>query len=81
MRETVGGVCHCRTMSPTIASRADLLMLSAVLATCADCAGERLFVPVEDAGAGGEFCCTACDAAVFLLATTPRLPRRDSSAA
>jgi hypothetical protein len=65
-------------MTTTSASRADLLMLSAVLATCGDCAGERLFVPVDDAGPGGEFCCTACDAAVFLLTTTPRVLRRDS---
>ena len=68
-------------MTTTTASRADLLMLSAVLATCADCADERLFVPVDEAGPGGEFCCTSCDAAVFLLATTPRVLRRDRSVA
>lgn len=44
----------------------DLLMLQAVSATCGDCAGERVFVPVED-GYPGEFCCTSCDGAVFLL--------------
>jgi hypothetical protein len=52
----------------------DRLMLSGVVAFCADCAGERIFVPVEDGCAsshgqrdGCEFCCTTCDAAVFLL--------------
>jgi hypothetical protein len=45
----------------------NLLMLSGVAATCADCGDERVFVPVDNAGAG-EFCCTSCDAAVFLLA-------------
>ncbi len=46
---------------------ADLLMLSGVAATCADCGDERIFVPVDDPSTPGEFCCTACDAAVFLL--------------
>lgn len=47
----------------------DRLMLSGVVAFCADCGDEGLFVPVEDACAtdGCEFCCTRCDAAVFLL--------------
>jgi uncharacterized protein (DUF983 family) len=39
----------------------DLLMLAGVMAFCADCGDERLFVPV----AHGELCCTTCDAAVF----------------
>jgi len=43
----------------------DLLMLRGVSATCTQCAGEAIFVPVED-GFAGEFCCTSCDAAVFL---------------
>ena len=68
-------------MTTTTASRADLLMLSAVLATCADCAAERVFVPVEDTALDGEFCCTSCDAAVFLLPTTPHVLRRTSRAA
>ncbi|HET9861666.1 MAG TPA: hypothetical protein VFQ19_17975 [Nocardioidaceae bacterium] len=47
----------------------DMLMLSGVMAFCADCGDERIFVPVEDGCAfdGCEFCCTTCDAAVFLL--------------
>lgn len=51
----------------------DILMLSGVAAFCVDCAGERIFVPVDDDCADGrpgdacEFCCTSCDAAVFLL--------------
>jgi hypothetical protein len=43
----------------------DVLMLSGVVATCADCGDERLFVPT--AADAGEYCCTSCDAAVFLL--------------
>jgi hypothetical protein len=45
----------------------ELLMLTAVTATCTDCGGERIFLPVDDVSSGGEFCCTSCDAAVFLL--------------
>jgi hypothetical protein len=45
----------------------DLLMLAAVTATCTDCAGERIFVPAGDGPGSGAFCCTTCDAAVFLL--------------
>jgi hypothetical protein len=45
-------------------------MLSGVTALCADCDEVRVFVPTRDAvdGAPGEFCCTTCDAAVFLMA-------------
>ncbi len=49
------------------------LMLTAVMAICSDCGDERIFVPVEDGCVTGkpekccEFCCTTCDAAVFLL--------------
>ena len=68
-------------MATNTASRADLLMLRAVLATCADCAAERLFVPVEDTAPEGEFCCTTCDAAVFMMPTTPHVLRRTSRAA
>ncbi len=43
-------------------------MLSGVAALCADCGDERIFVPVDDdPSTPGEFCCTSCDAAVFLL--------------
>ena len=45
----------------------DLLMLHGVAASCADCGGERVFVPVDDPDTGA-YCCTSCDAAVFLLA-------------
>ena len=55
----------------------DLLMLSGVAATCADCGDERVFVPVESGGPG-EFCCTSCDAAVFLLVAVG--PERRGSA-
>ena len=68
-------------MTTTTASRADWLMLSAVLATCADCAAERVFVPVQDTTPEGEFCCTTCDAAVFLMPTTPHVLRRAGRAA
>jgi hypothetical protein len=45
-----------------------LLMTDGITATCVDCGGERLFVPaVDDHAPVGEFCCTACDAAVFLM--------------
>jgi len=46
----------------------EILMLSGVTAHCGDCGGERIFVPVEGCDLEGcEFCCTSCDAAVFLL--------------
>jgi hypothetical protein len=51
----------------------ELLMLTAVTATCTDCGGERIFVPVGDLPTSGEFCCTSCDAAIFLL-VTPTVP-------
>lgn len=44
----------------------DNLMLSGITALCPDCGDERILVAVE-ATAGAEFCCTSCDAAVFLL--------------
>lgn len=49
------------------------LMATGVMASCPDCGDEGLFVPVDagcvDGGVldGCEFCCTRCDAAVFLL--------------
>ena len=55
-------------MSERAEKMSNLLMLSGVAATCADCGDERLFVPVDEDAPGGAYCCTACDAAVFLLA-------------
>jgi hypothetical protein len=49
---------------------ADLLMLRGVAAPCADCGDERVFVPVDEDATGAlsmEYCCTSCDAAVFLF--------------
>jgi hypothetical protein len=44
------------------------LMLSGVVAFCSDCHAETIFTPVDPGEtAGCEFCCTACDAAVFLV--------------
>ena len=55
-------------------------MLSGVVATCADCGDERVFVPT--AAESGEYCCTSCDAAVFLLtAIQPAARRRDDRVA
>lgn len=50
-------------------NRSDILMLSGVARLCADCGAEAIFVPVEEGcdHDGCEFCCTACDAAVFLM--------------
>ena len=44
-------------------------MLTGVVAFCAECGDEGLFVAVEEGCAvdGCEWCCTRCDAAVFLL--------------
>jgi hypothetical protein len=50
--------------------RADLLMLRGVAVLCADCGDERVFVPVDEDASGVlsmEYCCTSCDAAVFLF--------------
>jgi hypothetical protein len=63
-------------------TKSDLLMLSAVAALCADCGDERLFLPVDDRSTSGEFCCSVCDAAVFLLAAVdPALMRTSSRVA
>jgi len=50
-------------------TKSDILMLSGVTAVCEDCGDRRIFVPVDDGCAddGCEFCCTVCDAAVFLM--------------
>ncbi|MGZ4429720.1 MAG: hypothetical protein ACXVEV_15515 [Nocardioidaceae bacterium] len=45
----------------------DLLMRYGVAAACAECGDERIFLPVEPGDDSGAFCCTRCDAAVFLL--------------
>jgi hypothetical protein len=55
-------------------NQSDLLMLRGVSATCTQCAGEAIFVPVEG-GSPGEFCCTSCDAAVFLSLVLPARER------
>jgi hypothetical protein len=50
-----------------VSRESDLLMRTGVTATCADCGDQRIFVPVEEGSTPGEFCCTGCDAAVFLM--------------
>jgi hypothetical protein len=55
---------------------AELLMLRGVLALCADCADERLFVPTDPDDPTGEYCCTSCDAAVFLMTVVGPARRR-----
>jgi hypothetical protein len=42
-----------------------VLMIGGITGPCPDCAGERLLVPIG--GAGAEFCCTDCDAAVWVF--------------
>ena len=45
---------------------ADLLMLHGVARDCPDCGGERVFLPVDEAGAeASELCCTDCGAALI----------------
>lgn len=41
----------------------NVLLLHAELARCDVCAAEQLLMPTDDGG----LCCTACDAAVFVL--------------
>ena len=55
-------------MHKHVESRAERLMLTGVSAVCTDCGDERILLPVDHFGTGGEFCCTSCDAAVFLVA-------------
>ncbi len=57
----------------------DVLTLSGVAAVCADCGDERVFVPTSPDL--GEYCCTSCDAAVFLLAVVEPTARRGSRVA
>ena len=59
-------------------------MLSGITAVCADCGDERVFVPTGDSydgpdGAPGEYCCTSCDAAVFLMAVVVPTVHRGTS--
>ena len=42
----------------------EVLMLRGTVAWCPDCGDERVLLPTD--GADG-FCCTSCDAAVFVL--------------
>ena len=71
---SVGAPCHPLSMD----RRTDeLLMLTAVTAICTDCGGERTFLPVDDRRAPGEFCCTSCDAAVFLMLRVGAVPGAD----
>ena len=52
-------------MAQVMSDPSDVLTLSGVAAVCADCGDERVFVPTSPDL--GEYCCTSCDAAVFLL--------------
>jgi hypothetical protein len=62
-------------------TRADLLMLTGVTARCADCGDQRVFMAVDDPRSDGEFCCTSCDAAVFLMLDVSSVARSGSRAA
>ena len=44
-------------------NKADTLMLSGIAGPCPDCADDRILIAVSET----EFCCTDCDAAVFVL--------------
>ena len=62
---------------------ANLLMLRGVAVVCADCGDERVFVPVDEDASGAlsmEYCCTSCDAAVFLFSVHDVAPRRSEAA-
>lgn len=46
----------------------DNLMLTGVVALCRECGDEGLFVAADEGCAEArEYCCTRCDAAVFLV--------------
>ena len=47
----------------------DALLLDAVQAWCDECQGERILVPAPDEAGVGGYCCTVCDAAVFVMWT------------
>ena len=61
-------------MSTRTDDASTLLMLTAVTAACRDCGDRRIFLPIE--GDGPEFCCTSCDAAVFLAFVADPTPVR-----
>ena len=44
-------------------------MLSGIVEMCPDCGAEAIFVPVDEEQdhEGCAFCCTSCNAAMFLL--------------
>jgi hypothetical protein len=59
----------------------DALLLKGVQAWCDECADERILLPVGD-DAGGGYCCTVCDAALFLAwpeEMMPAAPHRQSA--
>ena len=47
----------------------EVLMLRGTVAWCPDCGDERMLLPTD---ALDGFCCTSCDAAVFVLDETVR---------
>ena len=47
--------------------KSETLMLGGVAAYCPDCGDERILLEVAET----EFCCTTCDAAVYVLAVSP----------
>jgi hypothetical protein len=49
----------------------EVLMLRGTLAWCPDCDDERALVPTDG---GDAFCCTSCDAAVFVSDVPLALP-------
>lgn len=61
--ESVGGKCHREGMESS-----EVLMLHGTVARCPDCGDDRVLVPTD--GPDG-FCCTSCDAAVFVLHAAP----------
>ena len=66
----VGWACHPRGME----NLQDVLLLDAVQAWCDECAGLRILLPAGgDDGLRG-YCCTVCDAAVFLCWDEAMLP-------
>ena len=68
----------CSATVKDMETRADhLLMLSGVSARCADCGDECVFVPVDDQAHA--WCCTTCDAAVFMLPAVDPVLRRHAS--
>ncbi len=60
---SVGPECHRGGMESS-----QVLMLHGTVAWCPDCADECVLVPTEVLG---DFCCTACDAAVFVPQAVP----------